>query len=211
MKLKYTPRFKAARQKGFTLVELAIVVVILGIVAGIIATRFTGSAAASARAEAIETFAGSAGLLASTVNTQLGLPATMDSAHPAVDDNGNSWLDVIVDGRDFIDADFQQGYDRTGAGSLRDAVAVVTEPAVGTPGVYEVEGYEVQIDDAKNVTDGEATFTFIDVPANVVQAMVETIEPADAYAAGGEANGDLVYGAVAGGLHPTVDVTVDIR
>lgn len=187
---------RATKQAGFTLAELAVVVLIIGIVGALIASRFTGSGAATARAQQLTGFSENVSTIMRGAISQIGLPYQTQGtalAANAVTAN-NDWLDVVVhgaaapDGTDIIKTNYQSRYQLTGAGTLEGSVGIRTAATSGTKGEYLVDDYVVQIADAPDGTGyvgtwncdeitatgspRQASFCFSDVPQEVVLAMV---------------------------------------
>ena len=145
-KLRKSPK----KQGGFTLAELAVVVIVIGIIAAIIIPRFTGAGAAKSRATALRSFADSSATIIASSISQLNLAfpdegsANANIMIPA----GPDWLDVVIRGNNptgLVKAAYQQAYTLTGAGSLEGSVQVGTAPTATTKGTYELQGHPIDL------------------------------------------------------------------
>lgn len=190
------------KQKGFTLIEILIVVILLGVVGGIIALIYSNAGASSARAQAIESFTERATDMIRLTNVQLGTPNNANDDNPLVNTD-NTFLDVLVEGDVAVDAAYKTAFARSGVGSIRRALTVDTVATAGTAGEYSVTGYEVTLN-ADDQAIGTAEFVFTDVPTDVVEILVEKIDPGTAFSATtADTTGPVQYTVAAGGTHTT--------
>lgn len=171
---------KNVKNQGFTLIELAVVVLVIGIIAAILVPRFTGAGAAKSRAQAVDSFAQNGAELMRNAIQQLGSSYAI-AGDDANDNNmigtGNDWLDVIVYG-ERIDPDdaatniikdvYESRYRLTGNAGLSSAVDVQVAAAVGTAGTYEVQGFPIGIsDDGTADASGRANVADCNVDAAI--------------------------------------------
>lgn len=196
----------ANKTKGFTLVEMLAVILVVGIISGIIATIYTSSGAVTSRAQALGNFADRGTDLITLINSQLGVPANV-STNPIIE-SGNNYLDILMAGDIAVDAQYVTDYNNSGAGTLDRMAVETTAPAAGTPGVYEVEGYAVTL---SSPSDDVAQFDFANVPSNIVEVLVEERDPSTAFAPGtADTSGAVQYTAAASGTH-TLTLETSIR
>lgn len=153
---------KSSNQKGFTLIELGVVVLILGIIGAFLVPRFTSGGTSKARATAIDTFASNSADLMRNAIQQLGSSYAI-AGNDANDNNimptGVDWLDLLIYG-ERVDPDvdttfltkqeYESRYRTTGNAALESSVDVqiaATGGAAPANGEYEVQGFPVGISD----------------------------------------------------------------
>ena len=161
-----------SRTKGFTLVELLVVVLVLGVISAIVVPAFTGAGAANARAMALLAFAQNSQAIVRVVIPQLQLPYIIEGSN-----NGNnmivpgrSWLDVIAygeaeprSGDPIIKPAFRGRYRLTGAASLSSSMQLA--PGATTDDLaYTVQGYRLALTQEPQDTDGNPIGPPIDDP-----------------------------------------------
>lgn len=184
-------KFGAKKQGGFTLAELAVVVIVIGIIAAIIIPRFTGSGAAKSRSQALIAFADSGQSIIRSAISQMQLPYAVngDTTAPNMIESTKTWLDVLVYGSQvpggtpvsLVKTAFRGRYELTGAGTLQSAVTINTAPVAAATGAYEVQNYPVTIT-AAPAGGGTATsarhwyWNYQNVPEDVVLAMLHILE-----------------------------------
>lgn len=145
--------FISQRQQGFTLVELFVVVLVLGVISAIVVPAFTSAGASSARAMAMLAFAQNAQSIVRTVVPQLQLPYLIEGS--ANDNNmivpGRNWLDVLAYGEEvpatgdpIIKNTFRGRYRLSGAATLFAAMQL--DPA-STPADlrYRVQNVRLEL------------------------------------------------------------------
>lgn len=134
--------YKRTSSKGFTLVELIVVVTILGVVATIVVPRLNGNSVKAAKAVRYYTdcqgMARSWGLLATKMGTSTAIPGSVipDPTPPA-----KNALDVIVGGPAYTNAAYNgpSSYEQVGLAPLTTLT--------GTPGSgsYSVDGHALTL------------------------------------------------------------------
>ncbi|QHS09128.1 type II secretion system protein [Sinimarinibacterium sp. NLF-5-8] len=174
-------------QGGFTLIELFVVVLVLGIIAAFLIPAFTSGGSSNARAKAVITFTTQSQGIVRTAVSQMQLPYAVDgsAANNNMIETGQTWMDVLTygvespAGTSLVKPVFRARYGLTGAGHLREAMAMV-------PGGGEfdltVQGYPISLTQAPagacGADDGNArvwSFNFQNVPDDVVLAMATSM------------------------------------
>lgn len=138
--MKPLPNIK--KQKGFTLTELIIVVIILGILAYLGVRAIAGSSdpanAAAIRASSKEIAKG-VGYLHTNLGT--GLSATAN----ALPKSGLNMLDVLMVGEEAVATTYTTQYRQAKMRPLEGEFKVVARPSGSTPGTYELLTYPVTV------------------------------------------------------------------
>lgn len=172
------------KQKGFTLIEILIVVILLGVVGGIIALVYSNSGASTARAEALESFTERASDMIRLTNAQLGSPNTASEDNALLEPDSD-FLDVLVMGVDHVSSRYKEAFRRSGVGTIGSAV-------IRKSGNYTVAGYRVTL--TGDVTaPGMAEFTFYGVPRDIVEVVHDEIEPGADFEETGKDDGLIMY------------------
>jgi prepilin-type N-terminal cleavage/methylation domain-containing protein len=173
------------RNRGFTLLELVVVVVVLGVVALIYVASTSGQGAAKSRATSMISFADKGASIIQGAIVQVGLPFTVlgTASTSNMIANGNTFLDVLIAGNNpvgLVKAGFAGRYAQTGAGRLDKSVSIDTQPAVGTPGVYRVNNYPVTLTNVDTcggaVVPRSASWNYTLVPLDVLTSMIAALE-----------------------------------
>lgn len=196
-------RKKARKQEGFTLAELVIVVVIIGILGTIVASQFRGSVSNSARAQALYSVAQKLTQNWGVFTQSSGLPTATTDSNPVIKSN-NSAMDVLFDGADYLESDYQDDYNRCGLKPLADVVTVETQPSAGsTSGAYEVEGYDISV----AVNNDRFETTYDGVPTSVAEILWNEHMTGNFDGTASVGSGKIQHTAESGG---TVDLTVSL-
>lgn len=157
-------------EAGFTLAEMVIVVMIIGILGTIIASQFRGSISNTARAQALYGTTQKMAQNWGTFTQTFGFP-TKPTDDNLIVKSGNNALDILFEGRDFVEDDYRSSYDNSGLKPLADAVNVEIEPEAGNrAGKYKVEGYLID-EDSIEVDGDEFKITYYDVPTDIVKTL----------------------------------------
>lgn len=160
MKSRVLSRMPQKVQKGFTLIELAIVGLFLGLLAIFAITQFSGSATDSVKANGLYDAANKIAENWSMISMQCGTTTDItaspvaDSASPSAAKN----LSVLL-GTSAVGSAYQGCYNQSG-------VKPLTGLAQGTAGAETIHGYAVTV--TKGSTDRSVKVTFAAVPDNVV-------------------------------------------
>lgn len=130
---------KSLAQKGFSLIELLIVIIVLGIIAAVIYPLVNNQIGSKANAQEMMSVSQNAvrniALMAQTMRAPTAVTGNPLTA------SGNNLLDVVVMGdkvSGVVSATYATRYASSGVRPLADAVVVQTPPTAGTPGVYLV-------------------------------------------------------------------------
>lgn len=173
------------RQGGFTIAELAIVILILGIVSSIIANRFTGAGVSGARARAVQSMADSLADMTRVMANQAGTPSVFRGG-PVFATASHTMLDVAAGGQVAVAPAHQASYRAAGLAILRSLV-VTSQPTSSSPGSYMVQGYTVSVKNADGpafdcssipsaAASGYGCVEFNNVPVQVLQSVLEDRE-----------------------------------
>ena len=158
------------RQRGFTLVEMVIVVIVLGILA-IVAMNSLGNTQGNAQAKALFDAAQKTNNAWMVLRQAGGIPADPTDANPAIQAN-NTALDVLMEGETFLETSYQSAYEAAGIAPLSDMATITTAPVAGTSaGAYEVNGFDYDM--ALSAGGDKMLYTLADVPTEIVKVMWE--------------------------------------
>ena len=155
---------KSAKQGGFTLIELLTVVVILGILAYVSMSAFSGSSD-SANATAVRGAATELAKGVGYINANMGTGiATVEGKNKLLTGQ-STMLDVLVVGSVVVNTapiggvagsqTYQQKFESIGMRPLETEFNVLTRPQYGTAGEYSVMNYPVKfVDNTADDDDG---------------------------------------------------------
>lgn len=187
------------RCRGFTMIELMAVVVVIGILLSILAPRVMTGGTASARATSLWSFATSGTSIWTGITLKLGVPRTV-AGNPMVR-SGNTALDLLVNGDSpsgLVTASYSAGYAAMGVTPLRNSARVTTAPTLGVAGAYTLEGYAFTLQDGPA---GSYQYVFQAVPTEVVQSLFEGHGTGTFNAATPVTSGPVQYTAAANAIH----------
>lgn len=183
-------KFNAAAQRGFTLIELVVVVAILGVLIAIVAPNVIGTkdgANAQLLIKTSQNISTNWSLLNQACGTSTGI-----SSNPLAD-AAKAPEDVIFAGAAAVSAIYKNCY----AQSKILALSEVAQP--GASGAFNVAGYEVSFAGGGN---DPMEITYAKVPENLILLIAQKYDPkftsTDLQAAGGTVGGAMKYGAVSG-------------
>lgn len=158
---------KSAKQGGFTLIELLTVVVILGILAYVSMSAFSGSpdsANATAVRSAATELAKGVGYINANMGT--GIKTTANTRNSLIA-NGNTMLDVLVVGSIAVNTSqiaggvnangqtYQNKFESLGMRPLESEIRVLKRGTAGAAGEYSVMNYPVEFVDNSGGTGTE--------------------------------------------------------
>lgn len=154
------------KQQGFTLIEIMVVVVIMGILISIAAPKFMGIEDTTKAKIMVSTATDIKNMLDKLAGA-CGVSATATGS--ALPDTGKTIQDVIFGGVDNVAADKKICF----ADSKVIALTDVSQPS-GTPGTYNVQGFGVDL-----VGGGSAKLQvkYLAVPNQIVRSMAKQFDP----------------------------------
>lgn len=193
--MKKVHNLKAAVQRGFTLIELIIVVAILGIIIAITVNAVRGTSDA-ANAQAIS---GSAKQFAKAIgylHVQMG--SGIDPINSALPSSGLGMLDVLMIGEDAVNTTYRDRYKQISMRPLEGDFRVVNRPTGSTPGVYQVLTYPVSF---AACSLGKICVQYANVPSETVAELATKAGLGTFSAATAVTTGALRYTAAVSGFH----------
>lgn len=191
-----TTQYRSTQQTGFTLVELMIVMLIVGVFFAIFALTSAGSDN-SAKAMAIIKASDDIGSSVSRLASSCGISTTV--ASNPLPDSGKSLLDVVMLGESEMAAPYQKCWKQASARPLMDI-------AQKAGAAYKVQGYDLAL-----TGGGTApfSFTYSKVPDEIVLLAAQKYTPdLTALTASDTASPKIRYGTATGGAR---DLTVLVR
>ena len=197
---------KRTTQAGFTLIEVLIVVAILGLIASIAVPAFNSSLERSASVRLIESVTDNVATSTQALLVTTGDVADVTTGTSSVPDANNSFLDVLVNGADFVSANFEQAYADAGIARLDRQVTVTADPVAGSSaGSYAVKNYAMTY---SSPSAGIAQLQFAGVPSEVVER-IKTNRESGAFTAGtADTTGPVQHDAATNGKH---NLTMEIQ
>jgi MSHA pilin protein MshA len=194
--MKY--RRGSKKQQGFTLIELAVVVIIIGILLVVIAPSIIGSQTGS-KATLIQRIADTTANNWSLLASQAGTGTTVASNPIATTPSATGVAEVLYEGQAKVATVYLPAYTSTGIKAMNQLVA-----KTGT-------GYAVSGTTAINITLGGGgtnpmTITFANVPPEIVTNLVQKIQPSLALVSDGSTQtvGQMTYVCPATGVCTSV-------
>lgn len=192
--------------KGFTLIELAIVIVIIGALIAIIAPKLKGGGT-EAKATAMYDFASSAVNNWRLVNMKCGTSTDSTGTPLVTTQTAAATLNFIVTG---------SGAAATYAGCVSDAqLANLRAKVQGTSGAYTVQNYTTTW--TGGASGGAVSIVFANVPTDVLLSLYKKYSSVSgassattaSLSATGDATDPMVqYGAITAGIAATVTILI---
>tara|TARA_R110001592_G_scaffold33503_19_gene116023 strand:+ start:84 stop:695 length:612 start_codon:yes stop_codon:yes gene_type:complete len=180
-----------AEQKGFTLVELLIVVVILGVLL-VIYMSTIGGGTNTANAGAIRGAGAEMARGVGFININLGTGIDTSSSNPLTA-TGEDMMDVLVKGRASVSSTYQAAYDQL---KMRPLQGKVNVRGSG----FDMLGYGVSFVQGTSCLTNKVCTQFTNVPSEVVQQLA--LKEGITYTTtASSANENLHWDAATGGTH----------
>lgn len=190
------------KQDGFTLVELIVVVVLLGIVGAIAGTTIFGSStSAPGTASQMMDLADKGTATFSAVRLRTGTSADPTTSNTFFQGD-NNLLDMLYGGATHVATtnNYRQTVTNMGLGTFQRALRATTMPGAGTAGVYQLIETTIGVTVAAGAGANEVNWVYSNVTPEVVQALIEKQE-SGTYDGTADTTGVLQYTAVASGVH----------
>jgi len=155
------------KEKGFTLIELVIVVVIIGVLATIMFKVFGGGVSDTAKAQALYSTTQKLNQSWMILNMNSGTSSQLNTAnvHPLVNNaallGGKGALEILAQGVNAVAATYQSTY-------INSAIVPINF-LTGSNGVYSVYGYNLVM---KSYDPYRTSYTFSAVPDPIIASLV---------------------------------------
>lgn len=153
-------KIQLKRPKGFTLIELVIVVVVVGFLALIMTKQFGQNVNRGASAQALYNAARKLGDNWMAITTSAGVPTTVASTSLA--GSGYNALDILIGGKTYMATAQQFHWDKAG-------IRAMTDLAKGASGSYTIGGYTVALSGGGT---SPMSIAFTAVPDEIVLQLV---------------------------------------
>lgn len=203
------PANRRGKQKGFTLVEMLITIIIIGIVAAIIYPLINNSITAKSNAQKMMTVSQNVVRSIALMNQTMRSPTTVTS-NPLTA-SGNTMLDAVIMGDKvdgIISPTYAPRYLTSGIRNMSDAVIVSTQPSAGSPGVYMIGDSVVSL---VNINSRQIGVQLTNVPTDMVQEIFQSREGGIKFDPATARNTGVVrFAAVSGTTHPTLTLVYDL-
>lgn len=196
------------KAKGFTIIELLLVITVIGILGALLAPYFTNYVQRGATARGIVTFSDSATKAVRNVVVSSGTTANV-STSPLIT-APNTFMDILIGGGDYVAAAYERAYRQAGITTLDRSVTTTTAPVAGTTaGVYQIGDYPVTVTSG---TTGQMDVVVSDVPSDIVEAIKDDREGNETFdAATADTTGVLQYTVADANGNHTVTVRSSIN
>jgi prepilin-type N-terminal cleavage/methylation domain-containing protein len=201
-------RFNARKSRGFTLVEILITLILLGVVAAIVYPLINNLVSSKANAQNMMSVAQNAVRSVSMMNQVMRAPTAVTS-NPLTA-AGNTLLDAVIMGdkvTGLISATYSARYATAGIRPMSDAVTIATQPAAGSPGVYQVGDSNITL---TTISARQMGVQFTNVPTELVQEIFTTREGGTFNGGVARTTGVVRYSAAASGTHATMTLVYDL-
>lgn len=208
--MKHYNTLKTATQKGFTLIEVLIVVVILGLISSIAVPAFNNSMERAAAVKLIESFADNIADATRSLLVTTGAPQHVTNS--ALTDGSSTLLDVLIvgptdpDGVAILKPKFLTDYEDSSVQPLSRQVTITATPQGGaSAGTYELNNYAVTY---SSPTTGKGQLLFTGVPEEVIKRIKESREADPFNGSTTDTTGPVQHSAVALGV---ADLTIEFE